>query len=845
MESIQLTSNFFLCQDSHGEPLEFPTLPDEWALLAYDIKQHRLVCLIIFPESEQWSELQHQSFVERAAMASEMKNGNTPRILRWGRVDGMAFYTTPMFVSEGLVSYMGRLGPMSGVTALKLVLPLAATLSELQATPRLLRGLNLRHLQVIAGRGSLQPDRLQVTQLGLGSKDRGRVLDDGTEDQLARELLGIFYYCLTAQTASSGHGPVPNGIQLLGRCPQLLQCMRIALGFDHGQLALDSVLATLREGDRISGVLNDSQAPGPVMPKLMQVSFGDAWKWPFPRQFQDKPQHQRGAGLYSYAALDMDARRDVWLHPLPGARILPQEHFEGISPAIRKMKSANVPHLLLPLSNWKGETFDFAVEAHLTGLTLEEWMLTGTTATVEEIARLLREIHSSMEEAASHGLTLSCLHPANIVLHCLGARPATTPPLADCNVRMRVSKNLQTVVEPWYGCHKGNAGPAEAFAMLAHDLSLTVGGTLSGAIRVPLTNWAKGVLSTGKGPNPEEILSLFELHLPNLPKRTPVVAVPVLPAVLPPVVAVSALPLEAPVAIIPEVTPEPESPQEQPAPVLSLEIPPMPALPEVEIQQVIEPELQLEAEPIVAVEAAETETEILAELELAEPTPVAVFEAEAETPVVEETILGKEIEPAEQPVEAHAEPAPSSFEEPLDLAKIVAGMILREKERADATTVISSPQLAPDKTIRRIFREAPAETPAIQQVTAPEPVASTLPVLAPIPEAAAEVASVATAATVEAEPPEFFPAHVIKPESLSRPTLPVGAPVSEPQASLEPLQSQAEAQVVAQRHIPIDSRQTMESSEAPRLRVDLSRLTTADSLFSSSTRSRNITIRNH
>lgn len=619
MESISLSENFHLCQDSQGNPLEFPSLPAEWSLLAVCLESKRLVRLTIFPDSESWAELQKQSFAERTSMVAGLVGTTTPRVLRWGLVDGMAFYTTLVDVSETLANYLGRTGGLPSSLAVQFVSPLVNTFVELQSTPRLLRGLSLKNLQVVAEDATFLPKRLQITQLGLPSKDRGRALDDGTEDQLARELLHLLYLCLTGQSATSGNGPVPDGLALLGRCPNLLKLVRIAFGYDQGLLTLEAVQAGMAEGERVVGVLNENASISPVLPRLAQLAFGDNWRWPFPKQFQERPAIAGGAGLYSYGAQDVDSKREVWLHPLPGPRLVPKGLVQAVPPSLRGMKSADVPHLLLPSAHWTGDAFDFSVENRLPGVSLLEWLNAGKTASLNEVTRLLRSVQSGLQEAETAGIALPGLHPGNIFLHCLGATAAALPPLADCDVKLRVVANLQTLVEPWYRANPRQCGAGAigaAFVMLAKELLAHVTDVPAG-LRSPVQQWAKAA-ATGNAsaavPSPADVISSFEANFTKLAPAKPLVtavkveSVPATPALeifrevaptpiaAPPVVPVVHMAAVAPVAAIVEEKSMPAA-VEAVEPVLAplvlpaLDVAPFP------VQSVL-PEKPVEAAPV-------------------------------------------------------------------------------------------------------------------------------------------------------------------------------------------------------------------------------------------------------
>jgi hypothetical protein len=447
MKTIDLQTNFFVCQTATGQPIELGGPSDEMAVLAYSYGMERWVRLTLYTESAAWSAMQQQNFGERAAMLAENRIGALPQVLEYGTVDGIAYYSSPVAIAEPLENYVGRQSGLPAGLALGLIRTLTQNLLDLRRIPRLFRAVSLQNLQLVAG-SQAEPERLQMAQMSLPGA-RSRVLDDGFESSISRTVVHLLYLCLTGQSAASGKGPVPELIPLLDRTPSLLAMMRQGLGFAAGEVDLAALEAALEAAQRQLPTLNQPSAPSAlVLPRLRELIFGAGVRWPFPSQFTERHGKFSGAGHFSYAAVDAASRQGVLLHPIPGKRFAPRTHFRSVPEGVAEVDADTAPNLLLPASCWNGADFDFIVEARRPGLSLAEWLRLDLPLSLLQMRRLFQGLQAAEKQCRQAGIPITGLHTSDIFLHCLGADGTMVPPLEDCDVQLRVCPTLRTLIQP-------------------------------------------------------------------------------------------------------------------------------------------------------------------------------------------------------------------------------------------------------------------------------------------------------------------------------------------------------------------------------------------------------------
>ena len=413
MKNYLLSENFFLCQDTAGNPLEVTSGPGEIVCIAYDYKATQLVELHLFSSSDTWTSGQFQEIFERLLLLAGVNDGSVPRVLRFGRVDGLAFYTTALEEGEGLVEYVRRVGPLPERGVLALLNMVVAKLLSLQEWPRLFRACSLDGAGLIhAPHGMKERPVIQIRNFGLSSAEiRG---DEAVaEHLLAGEVASLVYLMLTGFVNPQRGGPELEAVRLLDHSAALRQFVEAKFNNELRQLTLNEAARAL---EAARPFVSPSQAESADLPAfdpswVHQIFGGAKVDLLYPVQFEPQGSVPIRVGeMHSRIAMDRSSKRSVFLLPLPGKNVLPRPEFVPVPPGLDAIPPEAATHLCFPHATWSSDSFCFHVENPRYGFTLKSLTQQRSPLSPQELLHVLREIHSGLDQAQALDLKLPSLN---------------------------------------------------------------------------------------------------------------------------------------------------------------------------------------------------------------------------------------------------------------------------------------------------------------------------------------------------------------------------------------------------------------------------------------------------
>ncbi len=903
MKHYSLNETFFITQDTTGEPLELPSSDVAMACLAFDLKSKQLVELHVLTHSDAWSDQEAQTLSERLTMLGEINGGSVPQVLRQGRLDGLVFFTLALEEGETVEAYTERTGSIAESATLNLIDGLITKLERLRQFPRLFRACSLRHAKLIySPQGPHHQRVIQIQQFGLHTLE-GRGDDFAIEARLTAELGQLLYQMLTGHPSPMRGGPLVESVRLFDRCVLLRQF--VIQAFTKAaplQTLADaaSALSSARAHATESGTASLGMAPFAV-PWLSQIFGTNQLDFLYPVQFElsRKPAAVIEA-ISCRSARDSRARQSVFLLPLPGRRVLPRTHFTAAPAGLTHLRPDQAENLLLPHSTWNSDHFCFHVESVSNSFTLSVFINQRGHLQPSEIVAILSQIECARQQALALGFTIPSLRSSAV--RCVFRDDCDETTLAErCRmpishwpshlIKLRVHATLTSVTNPWPAGiapdRPANTLFNDAFALLAVEMA---GGARALAqpseLPADLMEFLRQQAQAANGQEPvlEPAAFLRTLDQRSRSSLQPLVQ-PEAPTTATSVISADqittdeiALPVEPEAVIV-------DSPAEEPLPqeTVAEELEPPILLPEAIESEIAEPLPEIaEFTPVDAgIEAddAESSSEINGE-------PMLEPELDPSTVAVDVPIAANEAdEPANLPLLeletiAEIKPTPETEETTLPLThpKAIAAYFstLNIVPTGPSTAPSELSASAPTLPVFQPFQErANPVVPELPDVPSPDPDLATI---APFPteelETTPETESppMQTPSPVATIQPKSFPPSTSglvtwrfesspRPTSLSpAQTSEVPPPLAMAEVAEAPLlsspptldfdhglmsaQSPTEPTAVESAPSIEDLLEDLppEDFGAPTLNIDLSRLTTSDSLFSR--RPRTITIRN-
>lgn len=578
MKDYLLSENFFLCQDPAGNPLEVTSGPGEIVCIAYDYKSTQLVELHLFTNSENWTGGQFQEVFERLLLLAGVNDGSVPRVLRFGRVDGMAFYTTALEEGEGLVDYVRRVGPLPERAVLGLLGGVVAKLLSLQEWPRLFRACTLDGASLIhAPQGLKERPLIQIRNFGLLSAEI-RADEAVAEHHLTGEIASLVYLMLTGFVNPQRGGPELEAVRLLDHSAALRQLVESKFDQDLRQLTLAEAARALDAARPfVSPGQHDSLDLPPFDTGWMHQIFGGAnVDLLYPVQFEPRgTPPTRVPEMLSRVAVDRASKRTVFLLPLPGNNILPRPAFVPVPSGLDAIPPESATHLCFPHTTWSSETFSFHVENPRYGFTLKSLTQQRDPLSPYELLHVLREIHAGLEEAQSLNLEIPSLN-THAIRGIFGAASQQTPlrqwaamPILEWpphRFQVSVHATLGSLTSPW----PVGAGPdrpesdrlADAFVLLALELLGGVDSPDAAGLPAPLVNLLQSQAATVRKKEPVLSPSAFVKALDEALAASPDFTSPAQTIPNPQVMEPAAPPKEAPAVLAVAATIAVESPPE-------------------------------------------------------------------------------------------------------------------------------------------------------------------------------------------------------------------------------------------------------------------------------------------
>ena len=194
-QNLEQFGRYLICQGADGAPITFKGVPNEMLCLAYDPETLGLVELHILPESEDFAPETQRSFTERAWMASSLHSPCCTKILDVGDSGGLHYYTSEVSDGEAITSFVKRNGPLDTSLTLALTIQLTDAIFQMQSKARLLQGLNLGRLRVVATKDSHLA--LQMADCSLACEEKQEAVKIKPRKMIS-DIAQIFYYLLTA-----------------------------------------------------------------------------------------------------------------------------------------------------------------------------------------------------------------------------------------------------------------------------------------------------------------------------------------------------------------------------------------------------------------------------------------------------------------------------------------------------------------------------------------------------------------------------------------------------------------------------------------------------------------------
>lgn len=460
MKDHTLSDSFYICQDAQGAALELPGAEGEIVCIAFDLKSLQLVELHVVVASDEWTSEIFQSFYERLNLLGSNRDAALPRLLKSGKLDGLAFYSIALEDGESLVDYSFRNNGFSERETIRLIHALIQKLLEFQSFTRLFRATSLSRAILVNPVQSFHRERfIQIRTLGLNLPET-RVTDDMAEKRITQEIGQLLYQMLTGQESPVKGGAIPESVRLLDRHKELRQF--VTNSFTH-----ESGPPSLEELNRIFGNISENLMPNSgdasrptelETPWVRQIFGGMRPENLYPIQFDllQTPTSLRQSS--SLQALDKSTGGKVTLLPLPNRKILPQPPFSSTPDGLRDLEIEKAENLLFPQATWHSDSFSFHVETNGIALSLKDYLKSSPQLSAEDMVIVLREIDSGMRQADELKIKLPSLEteavqltfPADFTPEKIQAQLAK--PLAEwesVQIRLRTHASLSSILNPW------------------------------------------------------------------------------------------------------------------------------------------------------------------------------------------------------------------------------------------------------------------------------------------------------------------------------------------------------------------------------------------------------------
>ena len=416
-------AQFEIAQDSTGSPVEVARIPGEIVCLGFDTGRRRLVQIHLPKFADCLGEPHKIAFFARVLAAAEFRGDPTfTHVIDGGEDHGLAFYVTDVDNGEPVATYTQRYGPLRSATVTVLGLELVERLIDLMAYPELAAGTRLGGaLLMIDDAGQLF---LRVVDFGLGMRDVPQIQADHGERSLVYETGALLFQMFTgipykpgARSAIDALPALPQGLKFtlahaLGEStgPCRLEALRDAL---HDALPSE-VKASPEAGRRLYAKLSVAK---PLRSKL-DSSFSREHGLPdaLQERFLTEEDALGVPGRYIHTLYDMNEGHRVSVQVLPPERIISPGHYDAIPQSMWRQDDARHPNILRAVGLWETDQSTLLAEERWPGPSLSYLLAHRGTLESSEVALVLEQLLSGLDQAAECGLRIPSLHPSNIQL---------------------------------------------------------------------------------------------------------------------------------------------------------------------------------------------------------------------------------------------------------------------------------------------------------------------------------------------------------------------------------------------------------------------------------------------
>ncbi|NOX98247.1 MAG: hypothetical protein GXP30_00675 [Verrucomicrobia bacterium] len=431
-QELEQFGRYLICQGSDGAPVTFKGVPNEMLCLAYDPETLGLVELHILPESEDYAPEAQRSFTERAWMASGLHSPCCCKILDVGNSGGLHYYTTEVGDGEAITSFVKRNGPLDTALTLALTIQLTDAIFQMQSKARLLQGLNLGRLQVVATKDSYLA--LQMADCSLASAEKQETFRIKPRKMIS-DIAQIFYYLLTA----SPYHPKGGDDQLsdLDNVPTNVKFIlkhTLDPASENGPSSLADFRKELRDAySAVSSKISTSTRfqPPPVPKRLLpafrlqQKLFSKLnVKKEFENQYEITEGSEDEFRIYTETAefLQGDSPVETSIQVLPRSHIWPDMDCKRLEENLAKIDPERHPYLLPVREIRETDQAILIVEEPTVGFSLPD-ILTLRDYKLEPIESiiLLNYIRHAINQARENRIPLLGLSIYSVQIHFLNA----------------------------------------------------------------------------------------------------------------------------------------------------------------------------------------------------------------------------------------------------------------------------------------------------------------------------------------------------------------------------------------------------------------------------------------
>lgn len=421
---LERFGSYEISQNSDGDPIELFGADDEAICLAADPNAPGLLELHLPRDPHRLAPSTVASFHERGRLACELRGeaALTSALSVW-ESGGLLAYTTPINEGEPIEQYVGRLGPISLVTTLGLVVELLARLVELPKFARLFRGARLTNAFVChAEDGTI---RLRVVDYGLSRPEPPATPHDELQP-LIPEIANLIVLMLTgrkgavstlAEAIETG-GTLPSTVKLFlnvssptGYAARLsVQQLLSGLRADLSSISKSYSSRNRREHLHIArhaiphSAIETALTPEPVLPDPLSTRFTP-----------DRRQLDSGSN-FAIPATDSRFGGTVRLQILPPYRVISPTR-QGIAPGQFSSLDPELNcRILRVLEAWEGGEANYVSEEAWPGFPLSFLLSRAGRLTPIDTLIVLRQVARSIAQVIDADLEVRDLRVSNLVV---------------------------------------------------------------------------------------------------------------------------------------------------------------------------------------------------------------------------------------------------------------------------------------------------------------------------------------------------------------------------------------------------------------------------------------------